>query len=429
MSLEVVILAAGFGTRMRSEKAKVLHKISGKEMIYHIIKESKKLTDNITVILGYQNQEVKAVIDSYFEGIKTVIQDIDNYPGTGGAILGVEFSANRVLVLNGDMPLVCKEELEGFLAYKAEVVASVIELDNPSGYGRAILESGKLKKIVEQKDADKDELNVKTVNAGVYLFTKSFLEEFLPKLDNANKQKEYYITDLIEFANAKRIAVDAIVVDEKSFKGVNSKLDLSEAEEILNEKIISSWAKKGVKFTLPKTTLVEEGVVFEGECEVEPNCVLKAPLTIKNSTIKSGSVVEQSIIEDSIIGPLAHIRPNSVIKSSHIGNFTEVKKSTLKGVKANHLSYIGDAEIDEGTNIGAGTITCNYDGKSKHKTKIGKNVFIGSDTQLVAPISLEDDVIIGAGSTITKDVKKGELALSRTQQKNIANFFYRFFGK
>jgi bifunctional UDP-N-acetylglucosamine pyrophosphorylase/glucosamine-1-phosphate N-acetyltransferase len=429
MSLEIVILAAGFGTRMKSKKAKVLHKICGKEMIYHIIKESKKLTENITVILGHQNQEVKAVIDGYFDRVKTVIQDIENYPGTGGALLGVSFSSDRVLVLNGDMPLVSSSDLEPFLSHSSEVVASVIELENPSGYGRAIIEQGKLKKIVEQKDADADELAVKTVNAGVYLFSKSFLEEFLPKLDNNNKQKEYYITDLVEFANQKSIGVDAIVVSERSFKGVNSKLDLGEAEEILNAKIVASWAKEGVRFTLPKTTFVEEGVEFEGECVVESNCTLKAPLLIKNSIIKSGSVVEESVIEDSTIGPLAHIRPNSVIKASHIGNFTEVKKSTLKGVKANHLSYIGDAEVDEGTNIGAGTITCNYDGKSKYKTKIGKNVFIGSDTQLVAPVELEDDVIVGAGSTITKNVKKGELALSRSPQKNISDFFYRFFGK
>ncbi len=218
-------------------------------------------------------------------------------------------------------------------------------------------------------------------------------------------------------------------MDEESFKGVNSKVDLAGAEEIMQDRIKERWMREGVIFRLPKTSFVEIDVEFEGECEVESGCVLRGKSHIKESHIKANSIVEESKIHYSTIGPLARIRPGSILEDTHIGNFVEVKKSHLKGVKAGHLSYLGDSEIDEGTNIGAGTITCNYDGKAKHKTKIGKNVFVGSDTQLVAPVVIEDEVIIAAGTTVTKDVPKGSLAISRTPLKIVKDFYYKFFGK
>ena len=220
-----------------------------------------------------------------------------------------------------------------------------------------------------------------------------------------------------------------IVVKEENFKGVNSKLDLANAEVIHQNRIKEKFLQAGVIMRLPDTIYIEEGVLIEGESILENGVTLLGNSKIVNSHIKTNSVVEDSILENSDVGPMGRIRPLSIIKDTHIGNFVEVKKSTLTGVKAGHLSYLGDSTIDEGSNIGAGTITCNYDGINKYKTIIGKNVFVGSDTQLVAPVTIEDDVMIAAGSKITSDVKSGDLALSRTKQKTIPGFFYKFFNK
>ena len=226
------------------------------------------------------------------------------------------------------------------------------------------------------------------------------------------------------------LVIKPLLVDEEHFKGVNSKIDLAASEVIMQERIRNKWMAEGVIMNLPHTIYIEEGVVFEGECVLENNCRITGNSVIKNSIIKSSSVVEDSVLLNSDIGPLAHIRPASHIEDTHIGNFVEVKKSILKGVKAGHLSYLGDSEIDTGTNIGAGTITCNYDGVKKYKTIIGKNVFVGSDTQLVAPVTIADDVMIAAGTTVTSGtVPKGSLVLSRTKMKFLEGFYYKFFGK
>ena len=231
-------------------------------------------------------------------------------------------------------------------------------------------------------------------------------------------------------ARADNLHVSALLVDEEHFKGVNSKYDLACAEEIMQERIKKTWMEAGVVMQLPQTIYIEQGVSFEGECVVENNCRITGESRIKNSFIKASSVIEDSTVIDSDVGPLAHLRPASHIENTHIGNFVEVKKSTLKGVKAGHLSYLGDAVIDEGTNIGAGTITCNYDGVKKYQTIIGKNVFVGSDTQLVAPVTVEDDVMIAAGTTVTSGtLSKGSLAISRTKMREIKDFYYKFFGK
>ena len=226
------------------------------------------------------------------------------------------------------------------------------------------------------------------------------------------------------------LSIVPLLVDEEHFKGVNSKKDLADSEEIMQERIRINHMNNGVIMQLPSTIYIEEGVTFEGECIVENGCRITGESKIINSHIKAGSVVEDSIMKNSDCGPMAHLRPLSNIEDTHIGNFVEVKKSRLKGVKAGHLSYLGDSEIDEGTNIGAGTITCNYDGKQKYKTIIGKNVFIGSDSQLVAPVTIEDDVMIAAGTTVSSGrVEQGSLALSRVKLKIIKNFYYKFFGK
>ena len=423
----IIILAAGQGTRMKSDTPKVLHKISGKPMLYYSIKEALKLSDDITVVLYHQFEKVKTEIEKYFSNINFVIQDHKNYPGTGGAVMGIAPKYEKVLVLNGDMPLIQASELEKF-DIDATIVMSVLELDSADGYGRVIIENGDVKKIVEQKDATIEELKITTANAGIYQFETKFLLENLPKLDNNNAQKEYYITDLVEIAINQGKVLKPLVVNEENFKGVNSKVELADAEVIHQNRIKKEFLKAGVIFRLPDTIYIEEGVTIEGESIIENGVSLLGNSKIINSHIKTNSVVEDSIVKDSDVGPMARIRPDSELNKTHIGNFVETKKAKLNGVKAGHLSYLGDCLIDEGTNIGCGTITCNYDGVNKYQTTIGKNVFVGSDTQFVAPVNIEDDVLIAAGSTVTGNVKKGELYLTRAKAKTIDGYFYKHFS-
>lgn len=429
-SISIVILAAGKGSRMKSPTAKVLHTLCGKEMLYYIIKTSRQLSDDVTVVVAHQKEAVVGQMKRYFDDVNFVEQDAQNFPGTGGAMKNISVKNEKVLVLNGDMPLVTPKSLEGFLESESEIVMSIFDLQNPDGYGRVIIQDGHVVKIVEQKDASVAELNVSTVNAGIYAFSKKVLDKYIPLLDNNNAQKEYYLTDVISMARADALNITPLLVDEEHFKGVNSKKDLSDAEIIMQERIKTSLMESGVIMQLPSTIYIEEGVVFEGECVVENGCRITGNSHIINSHIKAHSVVEDSIVKNSDVGPMAHLRPASNIEETHIGNFVEVKKSTLRGVKAGHLSYIGDAKVDEGTNIGAGVITCNYDGIKKYETIIGKNVFVGSDSQLVAPVTIEDDVMIAAGTTLTSGIiQKGSLAISRTKLRTIEDFYYKFFKK
>ncbi len=428
--LSIVILAAGKGSRMKSNKAKVLHNISGKPMLYHIIKTAQEISDDITVVVAHQKEEVIKELSKFFKNINFVTQDAQNFPGTGGAMMDVKPKRDKVLVLNGDMPLISADALSGFLSSDAKIIMSIFELQNPDGYGRVIIENSEVLRIVEHKDANEQELKVQSVNAGIYAFSSSVLKKYIPLLKNDNAQKEYYLTDIISLAKADAISISPLLVDEEHFRGVNSKEDLAECEVIMQDKIKSYWMREGVVMQLPHTIYIEESVKFEGECIVENNCRITGDTLISNSHIKSSSVIEDSRIIDSDVGPLAHIRPMSELKNTHIGNFVEVKKSTLIGVKAGHLSYIGDAEVGEGTNVGAGVITCNYDGKKKYKTIIGKNVFIGSDSQLIAPLEVEDDVMIAAGTTVSGlKVQSGVLAISRPELRIIKDFYYKFFFK
>ncbi len=427
--ISIIILAAGKGSRMKSPKAKVLHSISGKPMLYHIIKASLELSNDISVVIAHQKEEVQSQMEEFFDDINFVVQDAQNFPGTGGAMKNVSPKNEKVLVLNGDMPLITAEALQGFLDTDADVIMSIFDLKDPSGYGRVIIDANnQVQYIVEQKDASAEELLTTTVNAGIYAFSKSVIETYIPQLSNDNAQKEYYLTDVVAMAKKDGLSIAPLLVDEEHFKGVNSKVDLSDSEEIMQNRIKTHWMNAGVIMQLPSTIYIESSVTFEGECIVENGCRITGETLIKESHIKSASVIEDSIVKNSDIGPLAHLRPASYIEDTHIGNFVEVKKSSLKGVKAGHLSYLGDSQIDEGTNIGAGTITCNYDGVKKYKTIIGKNVFIGSDTQLVAPITIEDNVMIAAGTTVPSGVvKSGVLALSRTKMRTVKDYFYKHF--
>ncbi len=430
MKRSIAIMAAGFGTRMKSKKPKVLHEISGFPMLYHIIKEAKQISDDVHVILHHQATLIQERMSAYFEGITYILQDHTNYPGTGGAVMGIKPKYDKVLVLNGDMPLLTSSDMKAFFSEDAKVVMSSFVCDDPTGYGRVVMDSArKVLKIVEHKDATKKELEIEDVNAGVYLFHSEFLKQNLSKLSNSNANKEYYITDLVSIANEQNIEVKALSVKEETFMGVNSKYHLSIAEQIMQRGIKRAFMEAGVSMQLPESIYIESDVCIEGETVLQSGVSLIKGAKIINSIIKTNSIVENSLLKNSEIGPMARVRPKSVLIDSKIGNFVEIKSSTLKGVKAGHLSYLGDSEIDEGTNIGCGTITCNYDGKTKHKTIIGKNVFVGSDSQLIAPIVIEDDVIIASGTTVTKKIKKGSLAIARTPLEIVDGFFYKFFGK
>jgi len=429
MSISIVILAAGKGSRMKSSTPKVLHTISGKPMLFHAIDASLKISDDITIVIYHQASLVRETIEKEYSNINIHIQDAEQFPGTGGALRGIKPKYQKTLILNGDMPLITQNSLNALIDGDADINMSVINLENPSGYGRVIIENKNVKEIVEEKDCTPTQKETKSVNAGIYCVRSELLDRYIPQLSNNNAQEEYYLTDIIKMAVDENKIVAPIFVKEEEFKGVNSKLDLANAEIIMQNRIKEELMLQGVIMRFPDTIYIDCRASFEGECILENGVTILGKSKLINSHIKTNSVIEESIIEDSDVGPMGRIRPLSHIKGTHIGNFVEVKKSILNGVKAGHLSYLGDATIDEGSNIGAGTITCNYDGKSKYQTIIGKNVFVGSDTQLVAPIRIEDDVIIGAGTTVTKDISKGSLAISRTPLKIVAKFYYKFFGK
>jgi bifunctional UDP-N-acetylglucosamine pyrophosphorylase/glucosamine-1-phosphate N-acetyltransferase len=397
-------------------------------MLFHAIDAAQKISDDITVVLYHQAARIQEAIEAHYSGIHFHMQDAVQFPGTGGAMKGVKVTHSKALILNGDMPLVTMSALESLMQGDADINMSVIKLDNPSGYGRVVISQGKVVEIVEEKDCIPAQKEIQTVNAGVYCVKKELLESYIPALSNENAQKEYYLTDIIKMAVDEEKIVHPVMVEEEEFKGVNSKLDLAHAEEILQRRIKTEWMKAGVSMRLPETIYIDSRATFEGECMLENGVSIQGASHIIASHIKTHSVIEDAHIENSDVGPMGRVRPNSKLIDTHIGNFVEVKKSTLTGVKAGHLAYIGDATVDEGSNIGAGVITCNYDGKNKYQTKIGKNVFVGSDTQLVAPVTIEDDVMIAAGSTINKNVAQGELAISRAPMRTVKHFFYKFFG-
>ncbi len=429
MSISIVILAAGKGSRMKSTTPKVLHTISGKSMLSHAIDAGLAISDDITVVLAHQAKRVQEAIEAEYQNINFHMQDAEQFPGTGGAMKGVTTKYEKTLILNGDMPLITQSSLEALTGGDDDINMSVIKLDNPDGYGRVLIDNEKVQEIVEQKDCNEAQLETKTVNAGIYCVNTELLNRYIPLLSNDNAQEEYYLTDIVKMAVDENRTVTPIYVEEEEFKGVNSKFDLATAEVIMQDRIKKELMAEGVTMRFPDSIYIDCRATFEGESILENGVTILGDSKIISSHIKTNSVIEDSIIEDSDVGPMGRVRPLSHLKNTHIGNFVEVKKSTLTGVKAGHLAYIGDATIDEGSNIGAGVITCNYDGKAKHKTTIGKNVFVGSDCQLVAPLTIEDDVIVAAGTTLNKDVEKGSLAITRSALKTIPDFFYKFFGK
>ncbi|EJA9823772.1 bifunctional UDP-N-acetylglucosamine diphosphorylase/glucosamine-1-phosphate N-acetyltransferase GlmU [Campylobacter coli] len=429
MKTSILILAAGLGTRMKSEKPKVLQELCQKSMILHILEKAFAISEDVSVVLSHQKERVEKEILEYFPKTQILEQDLINFPGTAGALKGFTPKNEKVLILCGDMPLVEKTSLEALLQSEGELSLAVFNARDAKSYGRVIIKDDQVEKIVEFKDANEEERKVSVCNAGVYVIESKLLAQILPLIDNHNAAKEYYLTDSIFLAKKQGASIKAVFVDEDEFMGINDKFELNIAQNLMQEKIKKHWMKQGVIFHLPQSTYIGMDVEFVGECEVYENVRIEGKSKIVNSIIKSSSVIENSIVENSDVGPLAHLRPKCELKDTHIGNFVECKNAKLNGVKAGHLSYLGDCEIESGTNIGCGTITCNYDGVKKHKTIIGKNVFVGSDTQFIAPVKIEDDVIIAAGSSVDCNVESGVLFINRAEKKLIKDYFYKKFQK
>ncbi|MDU7693189.1 MAG: bifunctional UDP-N-acetylglucosamine diphosphorylase/glucosamine-1-phosphate N-acetyltransferase GlmU [Helicobacter sp.] len=429
MSVSIIILSAGKGTRMKSSTPKVLHKICGLEMILHVLEVAKKLSDDIHVILGHESEQIKNRICDFYKNnaINFHIQDLARFPGTAGALIinekPLQTKYKKVLILNGDCPNISADELLAKLELNFGI--GVFRSNELLNYGHVVIENNRALQIIEEKDCNQDQKKIDVLNAGAYIFPADVLQELLPKIKPNNAQNEYYLTDLIALAS-KKYEITPFFVKQDNFIGVNSKLDLAKAEALKLDKIRSKFMENGVIFHLPESIYIDYFSSIVGECQIYEGTRIEKSV-ISNSIIKSHSIINESNVINSEVGPFAHIRPKSQILNSKIGNFVETKAAKIIGAKANHLSYLGDCEILEGSNIGAGVITCNYDGKKKHQTKIGKNVFVGSDVQLIAPISIEDNVLIAAGSTVTKNAESGDLIISRKEQKAIKNGYFKFF--
>jgi bifunctional UDP-N-acetylglucosamine pyrophosphorylase/glucosamine-1-phosphate N-acetyltransferase len=440
MKLKTLILAAGKGTRMKSDLPKVLHKVNGIPMIKKIIEILEKLNSQENIlILGHEKEMILDALGN----VQYVVQD--KQLGTGHAIMMAEEKLKDydgdIMVVCGDTPVLTSETLEKMYKKHTEsgavttILTSIVE--DPYGYGRIVKENNTVKAIVEEKEAKEDEKKIKEINAGVYCFDSKKLFEALSKIEKHVEKDEYYLTDVIGInVNDGEKVETYILENNEEVLGVNSKVQLAEADAILRNRKNTDLMNNGVILIDPKNTYIEDsveigidtviypGALLQGKTVIGKNCEITGDTRILDSKIGNNVIIQSSVIKESIleqgvtIGPFAHIRPKSHLKEKvHIGNFVEVKKSVLEtGVKAGHLTYLGDAEIGADTNIGAGTITCNYDGKNKHKTKIGRNVFIGSDTMLVAPLEIGDEALTGAGSVITKDVPSNALGVARSKQ-------------
>jgi bifunctional UDP-N-acetylglucosamine pyrophosphorylase/glucosamine-1-phosphate N-acetyltransferase len=446
--IATIILAAGKGTRMKSDLVKVLHPLLGLPMLSYSIDLSLNdiKAEKTIVVVGYQAGQIK----DRFKDPRILFALQEEQLGTGHAVLQalplLKNFTGKVLILCGDVPLVMKETILSFVRafQKSGAILSVMTviLENPSGYGRILRDSGRwIEKIVEEKDATDEQKAIDEINTGIYCIHAPFLAENLKVIGKKNAQGEYYLTDLVEIAGKKGFQCSAFKVkDPIEVMGINTRVDLAIANEALRQKKVKDLMLSGVTAMDPKTTYVDQMVqigkdtilypncILQGKtdigarCVIEPNCKILDSKINDEVTIQANSVITESKIETGAsIGPFAHLRPLSEIKAkAKIGNFVEVKKSIIgKGSKVNHLTYIGDSTIGEEVNIGAGTITCNYDGFEKHQTIIGDRVFVGSNVELVAPVRVGKNASIGAGTTVTRDIPEGMLAISRMRQKHI----------
>lgn len=442
--LSVVILAAGKGTRMYSDLPKVLHPVAGKPMVQHVIETAKALNAaNIHLIYGHAAERLQNALAN--EPVHWVYQA--EQLGTGHAMQqAAPFFADDedIIMLYGDAPLIKAETLQALRAAKPDngIALLTVVLDNPTGYGRILRNAqGDVVGIVEQKDATPEQLQIKEVNTGVMVGSGKDFQKWLARLDNNNAQNEYYMTDVIALANGDGEQVVAVQAQDKmEVEGANNRLQLAALERYYQVQQAKRLLLAGVMISDPqrfdlrgelqhgKDVAIDVNVIIEGKVVLGNGVKVGAGVVLKNCQIgdnveiKPYSVIENSSVgEKAQIGPFARLRPDAVLAAeTHIGNFVEVKKAYVgKGSKINHLSYVGDAKIGSDCNIGAGVITCNYDGKNKHLTEIGDDVFVGSDCQLVAPVNIASGATIGAGTTLTKDVASDELVISRVKQRHI----------
>ncbi|MDD2853637.1 MAG: bifunctional UDP-N-acetylglucosamine diphosphorylase/glucosamine-1-phosphate N-acetyltransferase GlmU [Desulfuromonadaceae bacterium] len=445
--LASVVLAAGKGTRMKSHLIKVLHPVAGIPMITWPVTAAREAgSETIVLVIGHQANAVQGV----FRGapdIRCAMQE--EQLGTGHAVscaLDALAGFNgTVLILCGDTPLLRAETLKSMLAFHHDNQAAVTVLtafmDNPYGYGRVIRDaSGRVSRIVEQKDANQEEREIREINSGIYCMDSGFLFGNIRGISNNNAQGEYYLTDLLAIAVAQGLTCLALPTgDADEIMGVNDRAQLAEAARILRNRINRDHMLSGVTLIDPEQTYIDYGVTIGADTTIHPGCQIGTGTVIGSGCeidqcvsisgcsigndchIKAASVLEDSELgEDVAVGPMAHLRPGTILgKKVKIGNFVETKKIVMgEGSKASHLTYLGDAEIGRDVNIGCGTITCNYDGVKKHRTVIGDDVFIGSDVQLVAPVSVGRNSLVAAGTTVTIDVPPDSLALSRVPQVN-----------
>ncbi|MCU4432712.1 bifunctional UDP-N-acetylglucosamine diphosphorylase/glucosamine-1-phosphate N-acetyltransferase GlmU [Acinetobacter pittii] len=446
MSTTVIILAAGKGTRMRSQLPKVLQPLAGRPLLGHVIQTAKKIhAENIITIYGHGGDHVKQTFAQ--EKIQWVEQA--EQLGTGHAVqmtLPVLPKDGISLILYGDVPLVRQTTLEQLVEVSSKTGIGMITLhvDNPTGYGRIVRQEGKIQAIVEHKDATEAQRQIQEINTGIYCVSNAKLHEWLPKLSNENAQDEYYLTDIVAMAVADGLEI-ASIQPELAFEveGVNDRLQLAALEREFQQQQAKELMQQGVTFADPARfdlhgsvkvghdVRIDVNVIIEGDCELGDFVEIGAGCILKNTKIAAGtkvqaySVFDGAVVgENAQIGPFARLRPGAKLANEvHIGNFVEVKNTTIGlGSKANHFTYLGDAEIGAESNIGAGTITCNYDGANKHKTTIGDAVFIGSNSSLVAPVTIGNGATVGAGSVITKDVAEQSLSFERAQQISKANY-------
>ena len=441
-----IILAAGQGTRMNSQTAKVLHKVGNKSLLQHVIDASRPLVNSINVIIGHHSESVKKTTSN--DDINWVNQK--EQLGTGHAVQQAipHINDNSIcLILYGDVPLIKTETLQ-ILTDKAESsgfsLLSVM-MENPFGYGRIIRDSNNsILSIVEQKDASKDELQVREINTGIMAIRGSILKKYLKELEPNNSQGELYLTDIVEKAVKDNVNIASFICESVAeVMGINNKNQLSQAERAYQQNKASDLMSKGLTIMDPKRfdcrgelsfkddCVIDVNVVFEGDNDlgknvlISPNCIIKASKIGDNTHILANSIIENAVIgSNTTIGPFARIRPETKIGNhSKIGNFVEVKKSSIENnSKVSHLSYIGDSKIGNDVNVGAGVITCNYDGINKFQTEIKDGAFVGSNSQLVAPVTIGKNATIGAGSTITQNTPDGQLTLSRNKQSTISKW-------
>lgn len=442
MKVYAVVLAAGKGTRMKSEKPKVVHEVLYKPMINHVVDELKALgVDETIVVVGHGAQQVEAIVDD----VTFVYQN--EQLGTGHAVLQAKDKlADKegiTLVLCGDAPLVRKETLQGIIDYhqqnhnQATVMSA--DCDTSTHYGRIIKDNEQVKGIVEFKDLLESQMDITEMNTGEYCFDNQALFDALSKVTNQNAQNEYYLTDVIGIMNEQGLKVDAFKIDDfNEVGGINDRVALAEATQILRDRINKEHLLNGVNIVDPANTYIGRDVVIGIDTTIEPGCIIKGKTVIGNNChigpyceftnmeIKDDVVIKFSVLSDSIIengvdiGPYARLRTNChIMEHAHLGNFVEMKKALFgAGSKASHLTYVGDAEVGKDVNLGCGTITSNYDGKNKSLTKIEDNVFIGCNTNLVAPVTVRKNAYIAAGSTITKEVEEDAMAIARARQEN-----------